>query len=255
VRLPTALRRLPRHRERTLATNARDAPLLVLGLTRQPPYPHAACSDKTRLFAPKFGASPLFEQHTTSLVFSDPPCRTRVRATLTEALKRRAIQATVVVLERVIARLLDELARDEAFDLIERFASRPPVEIVSSLLTVSERDRTRPRNWSLAILGVLEPTLSDPELALGNGAVMEFLDYLRGLVALRRREPSVADNDVLASLVAQHDRGEIDERELLHSGMASVPFVSTLYETYQLRQNSLFAHRPQGTNIGTTQES
>jgi hypothetical protein len=177
----------------------------------------AFSSDKKRLFAPKFGASPLFEHHTTSLVFSDPPYHTRVRATLTEALKPRAIQATVAVLERVVDRLLDELARETTFDLIERFASRVPVEIISSLLTVPERDRERLRLWSLAILGALEPTLSDEDLALGNRAVAEFLDYLRGLVALRRREPAGTDNDVLASLVAQHDRGEIDERELLHN--------------------------------------
>lgn len=177
----------------------------------------AFSSDKTRLFAPKFGESPLFEHHTTSLVFSDPPYHTRVRATLTEALKPRAIQATVAVLERVVDRLLDELAREATFDLIERFASRVPVEIISSLITVPERDRARLRDWSLAILGALEPTLTHAELSAGNRAVTQFLDYLRSLVALRRGEPSGAANDVLVSLVAQHDRGEISESELLHN--------------------------------------
>ena len=36
-------------------------------------------SDKRVEFKPKFGDSPLFEHHTTSLVFSDPPLHTRVR--------------------------------------------------------------------------------------------------------------------------------------------------------------------------------
>jgi len=174
-------------------------------------------SDKRALFAPKFGNSPLLEHHTTSLVFSDPPYHTRVRATLTEALKPRAIQTTVAVLERVVARLLDELAREGTFDLIERFASRVPIEIISSLLTVPEADRNRLRDWSLAILGALEPSISAEDLASGNRAVTEFIDYLRGLVALRRREPSDAPNDILVSLVDQHDRGEITETELLHN--------------------------------------
>ncbi len=39
-----------------------------------------ASSDKKVEFAPKFGASPLYEHHTTSLVFNDPPLHTRVRA-------------------------------------------------------------------------------------------------------------------------------------------------------------------------------
>lgn len=36
-------------------------------------------SDKKREFAPKYGDTPLYEHHTTSLVFNDPPAHTRVR--------------------------------------------------------------------------------------------------------------------------------------------------------------------------------
>src|SRR6478609_4476803 len=37
-------------------------------------YRHwAASSDKKQEFKPKFGDSPLYEHHTTSLVFNDPP--------------------------------------------------------------------------------------------------------------------------------------------------------------------------------------
>ena len=37
-------------------------------------------SDKKKVFTPKFGTdAPLFEHHTTSLVFNDPPLHTRVR--------------------------------------------------------------------------------------------------------------------------------------------------------------------------------
>ena len=39
-------------------------------------------SDKTVQFKPKFGASSLYEHHTTSLVFNDPPIHTRVRKLL-----------------------------------------------------------------------------------------------------------------------------------------------------------------------------
>ena len=38
-------------------------------------YRHsAASSDKKQEFRPKFGDSALYEHHTTSLVFNDPPC-------------------------------------------------------------------------------------------------------------------------------------------------------------------------------------
>ncbi len=39
----------------------------------------AFSSDKKTEFLPKFGQTPLYEHHTTSLVFNDPPLHTRVR--------------------------------------------------------------------------------------------------------------------------------------------------------------------------------
>ena len=47
-------------------------------------------SDKKREFAPKYGDSLLYEHHTTSLVFNDPPAHTRVRRLITGALSPRA---------------------------------------------------------------------------------------------------------------------------------------------------------------------
>ncbi len=174
-------------------------------------------SDKRTLFAPKFGQSPLFKHHTTSLVFNDPPYHTRVRSTLAEALKPRTIEPTVVALEAVVARLLDRLAQQREVDLIESFASRVPIEIISSLLTVPDEDRDHLRGWSLAILGALEPELTQAQLDLGNRAVVEFVDYLRALVKHRRSHPARTPNNVLATLTELHDRGELNEAELLHN--------------------------------------
>ena len=41
--------------------------------------PKTFSSDKTVEFRPKYGDSPLYAHHTTSLVFNDPPRQTRVR--------------------------------------------------------------------------------------------------------------------------------------------------------------------------------
>ncbi len=43
-------------------------------------------SDKKEEFRPKFGDSPLYEHHTTSLVFNDLPLHTRVRKIIMGAL-------------------------------------------------------------------------------------------------------------------------------------------------------------------------
>jgi cytochrome P450 len=46
-------------------------------------------SDKKTEFKPKYGDSPLFDHHTTSLVFNDPPLHTRVRRLIAGALSPR----------------------------------------------------------------------------------------------------------------------------------------------------------------------
>ena len=46
----------------------------------------AFSSDKKREFAPKYGDGLLYEHHTTSLVFNDPPLHTRVRRIIAGAL-------------------------------------------------------------------------------------------------------------------------------------------------------------------------
>ncbi len=175
-------------------------------------------SDKREEFRPKYGASPLYEHHTTSLVFNDPPLHTRVRRLIAGALMPRAIAAMEPGLQALVARLLDAIeARGEA-DLIEDFAAAIPIEVIGNLLGVPVEERGPLRGWSLAILGALEPVVTPEAAARGNAAVGEFLDYLRGLVARRRARPGDASTDVLTRLIEGEADGErLTEPELLHN--------------------------------------
>jgi cytochrome P450 len=194
--------------------------------------PKTFSSDKHEEFAPKYGAdSALFEHHTTSLVFNDPPLHTRVRRLIAGALTPKHIDAMEDGLVRLVDRLLDamhERARaGETIDLIEAFAGAIPVEIIGNLLGVPHAERAPMRGWSLAILGALEPTLSADARAAGNRAVSEMLDYLEGLVARRTRAPGDPETDVLTRLIegevitTAHRANPATERllarELLHN--------------------------------------
>ena len=68
-----------------------------------------ASSDKKLEFKPKFGDSPLYEHHTTSLVFNDPPLHTRVRALMMGALNQRAIARMEAGVASLVERLLDSI--------------------------------------------------------------------------------------------------------------------------------------------------
>ena len=176
-------------------------------------------SDKRVEFEPKYGAaSALFEHHTSSLVFNDPPLHTRVRKRIMGALSRRAIADMEPGLVALVDDLLDAIAVKGCGDLIEDFASAIPVEVIGNLLGVPHADRAPLRGWSLAILGALEPTLTPAQAESGNRSVTEFTDYLKTLVAQRRRQPGDPEHDVLTRLIGEEAAGEhLSEVELLQN--------------------------------------
>jgi cytochrome P450 len=166
-------------------------------------------SDKHVEFAPKYGVdSPLYEHHTTSLVFNDPPLHTRVRKLIMGALTRRAIADMEPGLIALVDQLLDRIEAQGGGDLIEDFASAIPVEIIGNLLGVPQQDRGPLRDWSLAILSALEPVPTPAQHAAGNRSVTDMLAYLRTLVAERRQAPGDPERDVLTRLIQGEASGE-----------------------------------------------
>jgi cytochrome P450 len=177
-------------------------------------------SDKKAVFGTKFGTgSPLFEHHTTSLVFNDPPYHTRVRRQIVGALTPKVIKAMLPDVVALVDRLIDSMLARRRFDLIEDFAAAIPVEVIGNLLGVPHPERGPLRAWSLAILGALENALTPEQAAQGESSVRAFRDYLKHLVADRRRSPGGAD-DLLTRLILDETGGApLSEHELLHNSI------------------------------------
>jgi len=175
-----------------------------------------ASSDKKLEFKPKFGDSPLYEHHTTSLVFNDPPLHTRVRALMMGALNQRAIARMEAGVVRLVEGLLDGFSPEIEF--IDAFAARIPVEVIGNLLDIPGGERGPLRAWSIAILSGLEPKPTPEMLERGNRAVVEFKDYLARLVDERRRKPGDPESDVLTRLIQGEKSGErLSAPELYHN--------------------------------------
>src|SRR3954467_12972073 len=178
----------------------------------------AFSSENSTEFSMKQRISLLHEHHTTSRVINDPPAHTRVRRLIMGALSPRAIARLQPDLVRLVDRLLDAIAAKGKVDLIDDFAAAIPIEVIGNLLDVPEGEREPLRDWSLAILGALEPVIGPDAFARGNKAVEDFLSYLEGLVARRRAKPGNPDRDVLTRLIQGEDNGErLTEKELLHN--------------------------------------
>jgi cytochrome P450 len=178
--------------------------------------PHAS-SDKKAEFRPKLGDTPLYEHHTTSLVFNDPPLHTKVRRILMGAVNQKAIARMEGNVARLVDGLLEDMAARREVDFIDEFAAQIPIEVIGNLLDIPRAERGPLRGWSVAILSGLEPVLSPQMLEAGNRAVTEFIDYLKGLIAARRARPGDYESDVLTRLIQGEKDGEkLSEKELYH---------------------------------------
>ncbi len=169
----------------------------------------AMSSDKKVDFKPNFGDSPLYVHHTTSLVFNDDPYHARVRRLLAAAFTPRKLNELKPIIETVTSNLLDKLAEQKEFDLMDDYALVLPTEIIANMLGIDDETRPLLHNYSNKILGALDPAISKQTLDEGNDAVTEFGDYLAGLIKHRRANPDEGgQGEVLAALIFGEVNGE-----------------------------------------------
>ena len=173
-------------------------------------------SDKRTEFGAKFGSSPLFEHHTTSVVFVDPPDHTRIRKIFQQAFTPKSILS----LERNINKLVDSylimMHEKKKFDFVSDFSFRLPVDVVCSVLGVPSEDRHLIRDWAHKILGALEPKLTNKQLDEGSSAVINFKQYLKDQIKFRKTHKDINKANEVLSLLIEAEGLELSETELLH---------------------------------------
>ena len=173
-------------------------------------------SDKRTEFGKKFGSSPLFEHHTTSVVFVDPPDHTRIRKIFQQAFTPKSILG----LERNINKLVDSylvmMHEKKKFDFVSDFSFRLPVDVVCSVLGVPSEDRHLIRDWAHKILGALEPKLTRKQFNDGSSAVINFKQYLKDQIKFRKTHKDINKANEVLSLLIEAEGLELSETELLH---------------------------------------
>ncbi len=173
-------------------------------------------SDKRTEFGEKFGSSPLFEHHTTSVVFVDPPDHTRIRKIFQQAFTPKSI----IGLERNINKLVDSylgmMHAKKKFDFVSDFSFRLPVDVVCSVLGVPSEDRHLIRDWAHKILGALEPKLTRKQFDEGSTAVINFKQYLKDQIKFRKTYKKINKANEVLSLLIEAEGLELSETELLH---------------------------------------
>ncbi len=173
-------------------------------------------SDKKTEFGAKFGASPLFEHHTTSVVFVDPPDHTRIRKIFQHAFTPKSILGLEKDINKLVDSYLFMMHEKKKFDFVSDFSFRLPVDVVCSVLGIPNEDRQLIRDWAHKILGALEPKLTPKQLDEGSSAVINFKQYLKDQIKFRKTRKDVNKANEILSLLIEAEGLELSETELLH---------------------------------------
>src|SRR5712691_7937508 len=149
-----------------------------------------------------------------SMLVSDPPDHTRLRALVQKAFTPRMVEQLRPRIGSIVRELIDRIStRGGQFDIITDLVYPLPVVVIAELLGVPPEDRETFRDWSAALAASLDPLVSE-EAALRAVQARDALhEYLRGIIAERRRAPR---SDLISALVAVEEQGEIlSEPELV----------------------------------------
>jgi cytochrome P450 len=159
--------------------------------------------------------------HSDSILESEPPKHTRLRALVAKAFLRGQIERMRPSVERIADELLDaalaKQARTGSFDLIADYAEPLPVAIIAELLGVPEDRRDNLRTWSQQIVRMYDYNRTPADELLAQRAADEFAEFMKELASDRRAHPG---DDLLTHLAQVEAEGErLNERELVATGV------------------------------------
>jgi cytochrome P450 len=151
--------------------------------------------------------------HADSILDSEPPKHTRLRALVAKAFARGHIERLRPRVRALASGLLDAVESVGSLDAIADYAEPLPVMVIAELLGVPEEDRHLLRPWSQAIVKMYEYERTPEQEAAARRAGQEFADYVAAMAAQRRGRPG---DDLVSHLASVEDGGErLSERELV----------------------------------------
>jgi cytochrome P450 len=156
----------------------------------------------------------------------------RQRRIVTPAFSPRALREGLEeVIDEVVRRLIDDFVRDGRADLVAQFTFTFPLRVIARVLGLPIQDFEQFHHWAIDLLSIGD----DP--GRGFGAAEKIVDYLRPILAERRRAPK---DDLVSTILHADVEGErLSEEEVL--GFLRLLIPAGAETTYRLTGSLIFA--------------
>jgi cytochrome P450 len=159
-----------------------------------------------------------FENHyrQKSLLQSDPPDHTRLRALMTKPFSAVNVEAMRPRIRRIAQEVIDSVARRGRMDVIRDLAYPLPFSVLGAIMGLPDKRQDEIKHWADEIL--LFQGVNRPPVALlerSQAALLAMRSFLTDLVNEKRRNPA---DDVISQLVAAETEGNrLTEQELVYT--------------------------------------
>ncbi|WP_405556577.1 cytochrome P450 [Streptomyces canus] len=176
-------------------------------------YQHRFTHEDFGRTAPPAAHEPFHTLNDHGMLDLEPPDHTRIRRLVSKAFTPRTVEQLRPYVTRLAGELVDRLVAEGGGDLLTDVAEPLPVAVIAEMLGIPEADRAPLRPWSADICGMYELNPREDVAARAVRASVEFSDYLRELIAERRKNPG---DDLISGLIAAHDEGDrLTEQEMI----------------------------------------
>ncbi|WP_212832531.1 cytochrome P450 [Catellatospora sp. TT07R-123] len=198
--------------------------------------PATFSSDLTGLMPPQAELE-LFSRG--NFVRMDPPRHDKLRRLVSKAFTPRVVAELAPRITTITDELLDDVAGDPGFDLVQTLAYPLPVTVIAELIGVPAADRAEFRRWADSLLNAQLPEKVIPDQERLNQAgerMRAMIDYLLAHIRQRRAHPAA---DLTTTLIAAEVDGEhLTDEEIV--GFLGVLLIAGHITTTTLLTNAVW---------------
>lgn len=169
----------------------------------------------------------------TNMLFSDPPDHKRLRGLVQKGFTPQRIADMRGHIQEIADNLLDAVSSKDTINLIDEYAFKLPIIVISEILGVPTEDQDKFRVWSNSIIGASNQEMNEQVVQHMN----EFIAYLKDWFAKVREQPG---DDMISQLVIAENQGErLSEQELY--GVVTLMIIAGHETTVNLIGNGVLA--------------